>query len=230
MVQREAKMMNSVAKTVERNSLGETLRKLLERDGSSGHAYVGSDELNTDREAARNLADAAHFLSILHGQHPGVVELASMKTALPQARNWLEQAERGFASERLFLSQLVVAAGPLPSTPDHDKSEAAVLNQRHAIETLARSERAGCALGAAMALALDWPPIRAVLIAAAEKLDVEAPRSALPVDGDTFALADALDADPAIHRAVAFGAEQILAQHRGLWNLLEARVAARDMW
>ncbi|RED15524.1 DUF6975 family protein [Parasphingopyxis lamellibrachiae] len=223
-------MMHGVAKTAGHNSLVESLPALIERDGSAGHRYVSSAQLNSDVDAARNLADAVHYLGILHGHNPGVVELASLKTALPEARTWLEQAEQGFGRERLFLSQLTVAAGPLPSTPGHDKSEAAVLSQRHAIETLARSERTGCALGAAMALVLDWQEIRAVLLAAAEKLDIEAPRSALPVASDTLALADTFGENPAIQRAVAFGAEQILAQHRGLWNLLEARVAARDMW
>lgn len=223
-------MVQSVAKTADRNSLGTTLPSTIAQDGSAAHDYVTSAALNTDREAARNLADAVHYLSILHGQHPGVIDLASIKTALPEARSWLDQAEQGFARERLFLSQLVVAAGPLPSTPGHDKSESAVLSQRHAIETLARSERTGCALGAAIALILDWQAIRPVLISAAEKLEVDAPLSALPDGNETIALADEVGRDPAIQRAIAFGAEQILAQHRGLWNLLEAREAARDMW
>ncbi|MEM8694551.1 MAG: hypothetical protein AAGE05_00840 [Pseudomonadota bacterium] len=219
-----------MAKTADRNSLGTTLPSTIAQDGSAAHDYVTSAALNTDREAARNLADAVHYLSILHGQHPGVIDLASIKTALPEARSWLDQAEQGFARERLFLSQLVVAAGPLPSTPGHDKSESAVLSQRHAIETLARSERTGCALGAAIALILDWQAIRPVLISAAEKLEVDAALSALPDGNETIALADEVGRDPAIQRAIAFGAEQILAQHRGLWNLLEAREAARDMW
>jgi hypothetical protein len=32
---------------------------------------------------------------------------------------------------------------------------------------------------------------------------------------------------PAMERAISFGAQQILAQHRGLWDLLEARQLAR---
>ncbi len=71
--------------------------------------------LNGDREAARNLADAAHYLSMLHGHHPGVIELASSKTAIPVSRSWLDQAEQGFARERLFLSHLTVAAGRFPA-------------------------------------------------------------------------------------------------------------------
>ena len=33
---------------------------------------------------------------------------------------------------------------------------------------------------------------------------------------------------PGVERAMLFGAEQMLAQHRGLWHLLEARASARD--
>jgi hypothetical protein len=32
---------------------------------------------------------------------------------------------------------------------------------------------------------------------------------------------------PAIERAILFGAQQLLVQHRGLWDLLEARAEAR---
>nr|WP_299328510.1 hypothetical protein [Parasphingopyxis sp.] len=223
-------MKIGVVASADQSSLGQNLPAMVDGDGSAAHAYVTSEALNEGPDAARNLADAVHYLSILHGQHPGVVELAALKTALPDARGWLDQAEQGFARERLFLSQLTVAAGPLPSTPGHDKSEAAALSQRHAIETLARSERTGCALGAAMALILDWQAIRPVLISAAARLDVEAPLSALPEQAETLALADTIGADQMVNRAMTFGAEQILAQHRGLWNLLEAREAARDMW
>jgi hypothetical protein len=223
-------MMQGAAQAIGEAGIGATLKSMAEQEGSQAHHYISSPELNTDKEAARNLADAAHFLCILHGQQPGVVELAAMKTALPEARGWLEQAENGFARERVFLTNLTAAAGPLPSTPGHAESEAAVLSQRHAIETLARSERAGCALGAAIALVMDWKAIRTVLISAAEKLDVEAPLSALPDGDDAVAAADIAGDTPVIRRAIAFGAEQILAQHRGLWNLLEAREAARDMW
>jgi hypothetical protein len=223
-------MTHGAAQAIDESGIGATLSAMADTDGSAAHRYVSSTELNSDKEAARNLADAAHFLGILHGQQPGVVELAAVKTAIPEARSWLEQAELGFVRERAFLTNLTVAAGPLPSTPGHAESESAVLSQRHAIETLARSERAGCALGAAIALVMDWKAIRRVLIAAAEKLEVEAPLSALPDGADAIAVADVAGESPAVRRAIAFGGEQILAQHRGLWNLLEAREAARDMW
>jgi hypothetical protein len=33
---------------------------------------------------------------------------------------------------------------------------------------------------------------------------------------------------PATERAITFGAQQLLAQHRGLWSLLDARASARN--
>jgi hypothetical protein len=37
-----------------------------------------------------------------------------------------------------------------------------------------------------------------------------------------------LSDSPVLQRAMAFGAQQVFAQHRGLWDLLEARASARD--
>ena len=39
--------------------------------------------------------------------------------------------------------------------------------------------------------------------------------------------AGAIEATASVERAMAFGAQQMLAQHRGLWQLLEARATAR---
>ena len=38
----------------------------------------------------------------------------------------------------------------------------------------------------------------------------------------------ALSDSSALQRAMGFGAQQVFAQHRGLWDLLEARASARD--
>ncbi len=91
---------------------------------------------------------------------------------------------------------------------------------------LARSDRNGCALGAAMALALDWRAARAVIDAAAQRFGVPLTPPALPSPRQTLALADAADS-PGVERAMVFGAQQLLVQHRGLWSLLEARSEAR---
>ena len=139
---------------------------------------------------------------------------------------WLDGAARGFAEERAYLMRIVVAAGPLPSTPGQAQCEAVVAGQRHALEMLARSDRDGCAVGAAMALVLDWRAIRAVIDAAANRYGVSLAPPALPSQRQTLAVLEEAGS-PAFERAVMFGAQQLLVQHRGLWNLLEARAEAR---
>jgi hypothetical protein len=205
----------------------ETISALIAAEGSATHNYPSSDELTKSRFATRNLADVVHHLSVLHGRHPGVVDFAATRTTNPHARSWVLAAVDGFAIERTFLTRLVVAAGPLPSTPGHAQAEAAVNGQRHALEMLARSDRDGCALGAAATFVIDWHALRPVLVAAATRLSVEAPRLALPDCSETFTMIAGVADTPAIERAISFGAQQLLAQHRGLWDLLEARQIAR---
>lgn len=195
--------------------------------GSAAHAYFASDELLRGPDAARNLADAVHFLCMLHGRHPGVIDLAAERTVDPGARHWLSRNGEAFAAERLYLTRLAVAAGPVPGTPGGGSSEAAVVSQRAAIATLARSERHGCALGAALGLAADWIRIRGVLDAAARRLGADSPPCGLSGLDEIRAVAEACAASPPLERALQFGAEQILIQHHGLWALLEAREQAR---
>ena len=208
--------------------VAETLELLLASDGTASHPYPVSDTLLSGREATRNLADAAHYLCMLHGAHPGVVDYAARRTAHPAARVWLAEAADGFALERSYLTRISVAAGPLPSTPGHAECEAAVIGQRHALETLAQSERTGCALGAAIALVMDWKAIRHVLDSAAERLGVPPQAGRLPDERNTQSVAAAMAESSGAERALGFGAQQILAQHRGLWTVLEARQHARQ--
>lgn len=199
----------------------------LAGQGSAAHAFPASDELLRGANTARNLADAVHFLCILHGRHPGVIDLAADRCVDPAARLWLAQNGEAFAAERGYLARLAVAAGPVPGTPGGSASEAAVVGQRAAIATLASSERNGCALGAALGLAADWVQIRFVLDAAARRLGVEPPLCGLSSQSEIRRIAEAAASAPAVERALLFGAEQILVQHHGLWALLEAREQAR---
>ncbi len=203
---------------------------LVAAEGSSAHRYVTSHDMLAGKHSARNLADAVHFLCILHGRHPGVADHAANHTAADSARAWLIDTVDGFIRERTFLTRLVVAAGPLPSTPGQAESESAVNGQRHALDMLAQSDRNGCALGATMALVLDWPTIRSILEAAGKRFSVDVPETMLPSDQATIALAASMSNSTAIERAISFGAQQILAQHRGLWDLLDARQIARGEW
>jgi hypothetical protein len=203
------------------------LNDLLVRSGSMSHPYVSSPELLTGPDAARNLADAVHYLCVLHGRLPSVVDLASRKVTLEQSKGWMEDAATGFALERTYLTRLVVAVGPLPSTPGQSECEAAVVAQHHALEMLARSERTGCAPGAAIGLVRDWAAIRPVLDAAAHRFGLEPMRCTLPDEAATHTFTSMIAQTPAIERAVRFGVEQILIQHAGLWSLLESREHAR---
>lgn len=189
-----------------------------EGSGADAHAFA-----LTSRDAGvRDLSDAVHLLCTLHGRHPGVVDHALARTV--NAPAWLIEAAEGFARERSYLAQLAAAAGPMPSTPGQAECEATVAGQRHALETLARSERDGCTLGAVAAAVLDWRALRPVLDAAAARFGVTPPPVTLPAPAAVLA---SLPAGPAAARAVNFAAGQVLAQHRGLWQLLEARAAAR---
>lgn len=206
---------------------GAALFALVDADGSGAEPYLRSAELLAGRTAPRNFADFVHLLSLLHGAFPGVVDRVAGTPLAPAARRWVEAAVDGFAAERALLLRLQAAAGPIPSTPHADRAAGAVLGQRAALDILARSERTGCALGAAAALVLDWGTVRALLDHAADRLGVAPAALALP---GRDALAVVLDAAAPTHgaeRALLFGAEQLLVQHRSLWRLLRARRAAR---
>jgi hypothetical protein len=196
--------------------------------GSAAHPYLASEALLTGPNAARNLSDAVHHLCTLHGRHPGVVDHAASRGIDPAVRTWFAFHTDGFAAERAFLARLAVAAGPVPGTPGSADTEAAVLGQRHALEMLAQSERNGCALGAAIAVVIDWGSIRTVLNAAGRRFGVEVAPFALGDAADVLALIAAAATTAPVERAMLFGAEQISVQHFGLWDLLEARQLARE--
>jgi hypothetical protein len=201
---------------------------VMVESGSAAHPYLRSGLLRGGPAAAGNLADAVHYLTVLHGRLPSVVDLAGMKVTLAQSKGWLADAATGFALERTYLTRLVVAVGPLPSTPGQADCEAAVVAQHHAVEMLARSERTGCAPGAAIGLVMDWAAVRPVLNAAAARFGLEPMECHLPDADATRAFAAEIAETPAIMRAMRFGMEQILVQHNGLWNLLESREHARQ--
>jgi hypothetical protein len=196
-------------------------------DGSAKHKYVTAHTGRSGVEAGRGLSDAVHHLGGLYGRHPGIVDVLAERRQHPEISDWIAAAVDGFARERAYLTRVVVAAGPLPSTPGQAESESAALAQRHAIDMLAKSDRVGCALGASMAMALDWRSIRTIIDAAARRFGVEPPTLLVPTAEETLNAAVEAATGPAIERAICFGAQQILVQHRGMWDLLDAREIAR---
>ena len=196
-------------------------------EGSARHRYLNALLEASGVHSARDLADAVHLLCSLHGRHPSLIEVAHRNSAAGPAREWLGRAAEGFERERLFLVRLTAAVGPLPSTPGAAETEASLSAQRNALEILAASERRGCALGAAAALVGDWWPVRRLLDRAASRAGLDAPAPSLPDETTVVAAIEAASDTPASERALSFGSEQLLLQHRGLFDLLEARAEAR---
>jgi hypothetical protein len=199
----------------------------VDAQGSADHGYRLSLVGASGPNSARDLADAIHLFCSLYGRHPGLIELALNNCTAGPVRDWLREASDAYERERLYLVRLTAAVGPLPSTPGAAETESTLVAQRHAIETLAASERRGCALGAATALMADWPAIRAVLDRAADRMGMQRPALTLP-DQDSIVrvVGEGTDGPPS-ERALGFGGEQLLLQNRGLFDLLEARAAAR---
>lgn len=195
-------------------------------DGSAAHAHAR--HLSSGDAAPRDLADAAHLICSLHGRHPGVLDHAAQHRGIDAAQPWLLASVAAFAEERSRIVQMAVAVGPLPSTPGQAESEATVTAQRHALDMLALSDRTGCSLGASLALVLDWNAIGRVLGAVGKRFGVELVTAEFSSTDATRALADSLSGQAVIERAVLFGAQQLLAQHQGLFDLLQARAEARD--
>jgi len=115
---------------------GALLGTAVAERGSAAQGWSRSDSLLCGADSSRNLADLLHFLCILHGRYPGVVDHAAARNVDAGPRAWLAQAAYSFAGERAYLAKLAVAAGPVPGTPGSSASDAAVLSQRHAIDML----------------------------------------------------------------------------------------------
>jgi hypothetical protein len=196
-------------------------------EGCAHHSHVNALLEAVGPHSARDLSDAVHLLCNLHGHYPGLIQIALERSPQGSTHSWLQHAADSFERERLYLVRLTSAVGPLPSTTGAAETEASLVAARHALETLATSERTGCALGAATALVGDWWPIRRLLDRAATRAGLDCPPPSLPDEASVVAAIDEVSANPSSARALAFGAEQLLLQHRALFDILEARAAAR---
>lgn len=222
--------MSEAAPRYQFGDIARILEALVAADGTAAHSYAHRASTGVARDtllSLSDLADAAYYLCMLHGRHPGVIDHAATRSADNAARQWLIETGDAFARERAYLTQVTVAVGPAPSTAGQADCETAVSQQRHALDMLAQSDRRGCAMGAAMALVLDWRAVRHVLDMAALRAGLEPHACTLPDRAMTLDVARAIGGDDAIDRAIQFGARQLLNQHRGLWDLLAARADVR---
>lgn len=209
----------------------DVIASLAASDGSAGHPHLA--RLSRSGAAQRDLADAVHAICAVHGRTTDLFDEATRHRGDAPGANgvvpaWIAVATDGFAAERAYLATLTAAAGPLPSTPGQAETDAALVAQRHAFDMLAHSDRAGCATGAAVALVIDWYAFRDAMDVAANRFGVTAPAMSLPDEIEVATIVATLSDSSALQRAMAFGAQQVFAQHRGLWDLLEARASARD--
>jgi len=154
-------------------------------------------------------------------------DLALQRSPSGAVQAWLARAAEAFERERAYLVRLTSAVGPMPSTPGAAETENGLSAQRRALETLALSERPGCALGAATALVQDWWPIRRLLDRAATRIGTDCPPPSMPDETSVREVIEDCADGSSAQRAVSFGAEQLLLQHRALFDLLEARASAR---
>jgi len=199
----------------------------VHKEGCGRHAHLSALLESGSVNAARDLADAVHLLCSLHGRVPGLFELALQRASNGPIQSWLDRAAEAFERERAYLVRLTSAVGPVPSTPGAAETESGLSAQRRALETLALSERPGCALGAATALVGDWWPIRRLLDRAASRVGTDCPPPSMPDEASVRDVIGELSDSSSAQRAIAFGAEQLLLQHRALFDLLEARASAR---
>lgn len=208
-------------------SVAETQLARVAGDGCARHSHLNALLDSVGPHTGRDLSDAVHLLCSLHGRYPGLIEVALQRCPDGPAQSWLSRASEAFERERLYLVRLTSTVGPLPSTPGAAETEASLVSARHALETLALSERKGCALGAATALVGDWWPIRRLLDRAAARAGIQCPAPSLPDESSIVEVIGLSSDGPASDRALAFGSEQLLLQHRALFDLLEARASAR---
>ena len=208
-------------------SVAEAQLARVASEGCARHSHLNSLLEAIGPHSGRDLADAVHLLCSLHGHYPGLIEIALQRCPKGSVHDWLSRASDGFERERLYLVRLTSAVGPLPSTPGAAETEASLVAARHALETLAMSERDGCAIGAATALVGDWWPIRRLLDRAAARGSTDAPAPSLPDETSVVAIVEHAAQSAGSQRALAFGGEQLLLQHRALFDLLEARAEAR---
>jgi len=185
------------------------------------------------RETARKekpimIADIAHYLCVAHGHHPGLIEHAMSKIVEDCSRQWLVKAADGFVRERIYLTELTVAAGPITRISKQDETDMLIVNQTKQYQMLATSDRKGCPIGAAAAFIFDWYHIRELMDIIALQLNVSIPEILLPSPKETETLLSDYAKNDNIIRAINFGADQIFAQQRAFWNILTARSISRS--
>ncbi|MDK2762313.1 MAG: hypothetical protein KYX64_13260, partial [Sphingopyxis sp.] len=64
-------MSQSTQPQIQTRGVAEMLDSLVAGEGTGAHFHIRSGALSNGPDAMRNLADAVHFLCLLHGRYPG---------------------------------------------------------------------------------------------------------------------------------------------------------------
>lgn len=213
-----------VLATSSEDGLKDQLENIFQSRSCQNHPFIVELAANPQLYARTTFADVLHHLGLLYGTRPNFFDIIEVYTPV-ELRDWLTLARDSFAYERSLVTKLVVAAGPPPARIGQTRVSTAVDSARHALLTLAGSERLGCALGAAGALVLDWAAVGHLLRQIAATLDIEAiqPAYTKPSVTDCYNMLEIAATLPAGERAVLFGFQALLSQHRAFWDIVASR-------
>ena len=222
------KTLRAAGSVADSRSFAAAVIGALRDSGAGGSRHLRALSEGSVARPLQAVADTAHFLVILHGQLPSVLEIARLNADEPAA-SWLRSAGVAFDQDRRWMAGLAAMTGGALDLHGLSTAEQVVRDQRDAMLTLAKSNRMGCALGAAVTLVLDWQAVRSRLPRAAQHLGYdrhERLSDPWPEDGALDALACHAD-DVRVRRAIEFAALQLASLHAQLFDLLEARHAQR---
>lgn len=220
-------MTNGAPAALAASGVSDMLSSLVDAQGSARHPWFVELTAKPRDADPRSLADAVHGLAYLYARPSRISDVIVDRDDHPEVIDWIAATIKTFDRERMYLMRVLVGAGPVPGTPGEVKSNAIMTAQVTAIDTLARSERLGVALGAALAKIIDWHDLRRVIDAAADRFGIDRAPNLLPDRDGSLAAASVAAAAAPIDRALGFGARQLLVQHHAFWSLLQSRDQAR---
>ena len=222
----------AINRSVERSSasVAEAQLARVAGDGCARHPYLAMHCWRLpDRTSGRDLADAVHLLCSLHGRYPGLIELA--------LADCVRRDPPRTGSSRASRSVRARAALPRPGDLRRRPAAKHAGRRRDRIEPVRGAPRARNARAIPNARAARWarrPRWSATggrsagcSTAPRPAPGLECPAPSLPDEASVVGVIGGACDDSASDRALAFGGEQLLLQHRALFDLLEARAEAR---
>lgn len=199
----------------------------------------------TWEQASSQLADFAHLFAIAsHGWPVMAAQVAAgLRDELDTDLSAPDLALALFGDSIRHadcIRQLAVTVGPTRLRAGLTTAEANALSHRRRIEILLESERAGCAVGTAVALTLSWLRLTSLIGSALHAIASDRPAINIPgledrKDQPTLpppALVRHLGAiaqSQPVRRGIQFGVGQVLALQATFWSMLaeRARILAK---